>query len=420
MKYLKYFLIFTLLLGCKSTTIRKTVVNQLQKPFNNQHFLGVFVYDPIKKDTLINYNGDKYFTPASNVKIATLFTALQLLKNKIPAFTYEVNLDTISIQGTGNPTLLHPFFKDSIAIKKLRRFNYIKIFTNNLIDAKFGFGWAWEDYDTYFSPERSAFPIYGNTVLIGNTDSLQVTPTIFYNDVILSNKKQGREALKNKFYYKRTRKKETEIPFIIDSVSTEKLWSNILPKKKILFFHDSITHLKNTAYSTIPMDSLYKRMMMVSDNFLAEQILIMASSKLSDTLNSSKVRKHILKHQLNILHKPRWVDGSGLSRYNLFTPSSFVYILDKLHSSIPKNRLFRLFPTGGKQGTLKNWFKGKKHPYIFAKSGTLGNNYSLSGYLETNSGRILIFSFMNNHYKKKTSDIKKQMQRIFEYLRDQY
>lgn len=412
-------LIFTL--GCKSVQLKKRIANELEKPFNNQHFSGFFVYNPTTKDTLINYNGNKYFTPASNVKIATLFTSLQLLKNKIPAYTYAINGDTISVQGTGNPTLFHPFFKDSLVINMLKGFSNVVLFTNNLKDTKYGAGWAWEDYDSYYSPERSSFPIYGNVTSIKYNNGLKVTPKTFYNNVLLTKQKKRREENKNIFYYPQQKEKEITIPFIVDSTSIKKLWKEILPLQNITFYHDSISSFKNTKYSEVSLDSLCKKMMVESDNFLAEQLLIMASSTLSDTLSSSKIRKYMLKNYLfSMPNKPRWVDGSGLSRYNLFTPSSLVFILNKMYATTKEEKLFNLFPKGGVSGTLKKSFKGKDQPYIIAKSGSLGNNYSLSGFLKTKSGKTLIFSFMNNHYKKKTSDIKKQMELIFEYLRDTY
>lgn len=421
MRWLSLGVLFISLVNCKSIIIKKSINKKLNCNFNKNHFTGIFVYNPQTKDTLINYNGYKFFTPASNTKIATLYTGLQLLEDKIPSYTYSVTNDTISIQGTGNPTFLHPFFKDSSLIKTLKKYQHIKIFTSNLKDEKYGAGWAWEDYDTYFSPERSAFPIYGNVVHIYKKDSLTVIPKIFGKTVILNDKKQGRDETNNIFYYKNNRTKPIEIPFIINNTSSEKLWKKIFPNTKLTFFHDSIISLKNTAYNDIPMDSLYKRMMIKSDNFLAEQILIMASSKLSSVLSSKRAREYIIKNNLaDLKNKPKWVDGSGLSRYNLFTPDSFVQILNKMYTNIPKKRLFNLFPIGGVSGTLKNWYKGEDKPYVYAKSGTLSNNYSLSGYLISKSGKTLIFSIMNNHYRKKTNDIKKQTQQILEVLRDNY
>ena len=129
----------------------------------------------------------------------------------------------------------------------------------------------------------------------------------------------------------------------------------------------------------------------------------------------------MLENQLKDLkQKPRWVDGSGLSRYNLFSPMSFVEVLTKLYTSIPEERLFSLFPVGGEFGTIKNWYVGTDKPYVFAKTGTVGNNHNISGYLLTNSGKVLVFSFMNNHFKKTNAEIKQQMQATFEWLRDHY
>ena len=122
----------------------------------------------------------------------------------------------------------------------------------------------------------------------------------------------------------------------------------------------------------------------------------------------------------DLKQQPRWVDGSGLSRYNLFSPISFVEVLTKLYKTIPEKRLFHLFPVGGEFGTIKDWYAGTDKPYVFAKTGTVGNNYNVSGYLRTNSGNVLIFSFMNNHFKKTNDAIRTQMQTTFEWLRDNY
>ena len=405
--------------SCKSTRVSKKITKALDTSFYNNQFTGLLVYNPRTKDTIYSYNAEKYFTPASNTKIFTLYTALETLPEQIPAFKYSIVADTITIQGTGDPTFLHPYFKDSTALKLASHYKRVHLVLNNLTDNKFGPGWAWEDYDTYFSPERSSFPIYGNVVSISNQDSLQSVPNILKKKIQYSSTKLRRSFNDNKFFYNSKKNDTIEIPFVIDSLLTFKLWNDILPNKvSITNYHGEA--IEKIAYS-IPSDSLYKRMMQISDNFLAEQMLILSSSTLSDTLNSSKIRNHILNNQLKDLkQKPRWVDGSGLSRYNLFTPISFVQVLSKLYDKIPRERLFNLFPVGGESGTLKKYYAGKQKPYIYAKSGTLGNNYSLSGYLITNKGETLIFSFMNNHYKKPTVEIKKRMQLVFEWLRDNY
>ncbi len=169
-----------------------------------------------------------------------------------------------------------------------------------------------------------------------------------------------------------------------------------------------------TIYS-IKSDSLYKRMLHVSDNMIAEQIMLLVSK--ADTLNTSKSIDYIAKTYLTDLpDKPRWVDGSGLSRYNLITPRSLVKVLEKLYKEVPTQRLFTLLSTGGLTGNLKNSFQADI-PFIFAKSGSYSNNYNLSGYLVGQSGKTYAFSFMNNNFLKPMVQIRKEVERILTDLR---
>ena len=418
LKFICLALVF-IFIGCKSTRVSKKISKQLNSPFFENQFVGLLVYNPESNTVIQNFNADKYFTPASNTKIYTLYTGLQYLPNKIPSFKYTVEKDTLNVIGTGDPTFLHPYFKDSTALKMFNNYEKVNLILNNIEDKKYGPGWAWEDYDTYFSPEKSSFPMYGNVMTINFDTELKTNPEVLKDSVYLKPYNFKRAYNSNQFYYQPKSNKTTEIPMVIDSLLIDKLWNNLLPNK-VQISNYSSKKMEHTAYG-IETDSLYKRMMHESDNFLAEQILILASSTLSDTLNSNTVRKEILKNQLNDLkQQPRWVDGSGLSRYNLFTPTSFVQVLTKLYTEIPKERLFNFFPVGGELGTLKNWYGGNSTPYVHAKSGSFGNNYCLSGYLITKSNKVLIFSFMNNHFKSSTNAVREEIQTVLELLRDSY
>jgi D-alanyl-D-alanine carboxypeptidase/D-alanyl-D-alanine-endopeptidase (penicillin-binding protein 4) len=418
LKYLYIGLIF-IFIGCKSTQVSRKITKQLNSGFFDNQFTGVLIYNPVSNETLYNYNADKYFTPASNTKIFTLYAALQYLPEKIPTFKYTIEKDTLTVLGTGDPSFLHSYFQDSTALKMFDNYKKINLILSNLEDKKYGPGWAWEDYDTYYSPEKSSFPMYGNVLTINYENELETSPKILEDSVEIKASNFNRSYYSNQFYYQPKNNTPKEIPMVMDSLLIHKLWNHLLPNR-VHITNYSLKEMEHTAYS-IASDSIYRRMMHESDNFIAEQLLILASSTLSDTLNSNTVRKEILENQLSDLkQQPRWVDGSGLSRYNLFTPTSFVQVLTKLYTEIPRERLFSFFPAGGKHGTFKDWYAGNPEPYIYAKSGTLGNNYSLSGYIVTKSNKILIFSFMNNHFTTSTNDVKHKMQSIFEFLRDKY
>ena len=168
-------------------------------------------------------------------------------------------------------------------------------------------------------------------------------------------------------------------------------------------------------------DDVYREMMENSDNFLAEHLLILASSTMNGKLSSTQVINYAKKSFLKDLkQQPEWFDGSGLSRYNLFTPQSFVQVLEKMYNEFPEQRLQAIFPVGGKTGTIKNRYKDSATPYIFAKTGTLNNNVTLSGYIKTKSGQTLIFSLMNNNSTKSLSLIRNENEKLLRLVRDNF
>ena len=414
------FLLFSVIIGCSSAKhgFKNSTQKVINSSFYDNQFTGFFVVDSQNNDTLLNFNGKKYFTPASNTKIFTLYAALKLLPERIPALKYITKNDSLFIEGTGDPTLLHSYFQQNNTLDFLSQHNNISLHLNNFQDEKFGPGWAWEDYQYYFQPEKGPFPLYGNVATFYHSDGLNSTPSIFKDSVIGLKENTNRELDKNQFNFPQTRRDTVEIPFKTDQLLTQRLLEMAL-QKKITRVKTMPSGKKETFYS-VTSDTVYKRMMHESDNFLADQMLLLISSTLSDSLKTSIALEYILENQLSGLkQQPRWVDGSGLSRYNLFTPESMVYVLTKLLQDIPRERLFDLFPSGGK-GTLKDWYKGDPKPYLFAKTGSVGNNHNISGYLITKSGKTLIFSFMNNHFRKPSKEIKQQMERIFEEIRDTY
>jgi D-alanyl-D-alanine carboxypeptidase/D-alanyl-D-alanine-endopeptidase (penicillin-binding protein 4) len=408
--------------GCKTlhhSKLSRKINKQLSYKSASNYFQGILIYDPAKMDTVYSQNSQKYFTPASNTKIMTLFTALKTLPDSIPTLKYVVRNDTLYMEGTGDPTLLHPYFADSNAIKLAQVYSNVSLHLNNFKESRYGPGWAWEDYDQYFSPERSGLPLYGNVVTICNKEGLKVTPSYFKDKIVPISYGVNREMYSNTFYFDTQRNDTLESPFMVDSSLTKTLLEEALLKK--VHIVQKMPDVEKQVLYSVSSDSVYKRMMQVSDNFIAEQLLILSSSTFSDTLNSAKARRHILENYLQDLKQPpRWVDGSGLSRYNLFTPESLVYVLNKMYQEIPRERLFNFFPICDLSGNLKGSFIDGDRPYIYAKTGSLGNNYSLSGFLITRSGKTLIFSFMNNHFIKSNMEVKKDMHAIFEMIRDTY
>src|SRR6476469_5817296 len=55
--------------------------------------IGISIYDPAEKKYLYNYNGDKYFTPASNTKIITCYAAMKHFGDSIVGMRYKLDGD---------------------------------------------------------------------------------------------------------------------------------------------------------------------------------------------------------------------------------------------------------------------------------------------------------------------------------------
>ncbi len=408
-----------LCLSCSGTNLRRTgksVRAVLDKESFQNHHYGLLVLDAGNGDTLIKHNSARYFVPASNVKIATFFAAVEYLPKQLPLISYSENGDSIFIRGLGNPASLHPKFQDSTLIEFLDSYPHVFYSDSNFKDDKWAPGWAWEDFDRSYAVERSSLPLYGNVISI--TDGPEVTPIFFRDSVIQEGAEYRRSFDKNEFYVSADRNDTLVIPFKTGPELTIDLLSDAL-KRPVQYSVSFPEDEELKILSGFPRDSVLKEMMIESDNFLAEQLLVMVSSSLSDTLDISK---SIEKLKAEIFpggdQTPRWVDGSGLSRYNLFTPASIVSVLKQLNQRYNWAYLKGFFPAGGQSGTLREEFQSASEPYLLAKSGSMGNIYCLSGFLETEGGKLLIFSFMNNNFSADQSPvIKGEMGQIFELLR---
>ncbi len=396
-------------------------------------FTGICIYDIDEKKYIIQHNAKRYFTPASNIKLPTFYAALKLLGDSVPALQYLENKDSLIFWGTANPTFLHPELPDSAALHFLKKTKKKIYFSaQNFSDLHFGYGWAWDDYGAYYSSEKSVFPIHANVIrFAGKGQEITVFPHFFQKYLRKDTKLKtdtwtiDRKMESNDFAYQiqnLPKEQKIDIPFrtskeLVTSFLGEQVGKKINLIERPIYANET----PKTLYS-FPTDTLYRLMMQESDNFLAEQILLMCAQNIPNgnrNISSRIVIDFVMKnHFADLSDTPKWVDGSGLSRYNLFTPRSFVEILLKIQAEFStregKNKeLFQILPVGGRTGTLRNIAIYKQNePFVFAKTGTLSNLHNLSGFLMTKSGKKLCFSFMNNHYLETNAAIRNRMAQI--------
>jgi len=127
--------------------------------------VGISIYEPAANKYWFNYQGEHYFTPASNTKIPTCYAAMRYLGDSLEG-ALKMETDTaIFILPTGDPTLLHPDFKNQPVISFLKNATK-KIYITDLLwkDHPLGSGWSWDDYNDSYMAERSPMPVYGNII----------------------------------------------------------------------------------------------------------------------------------------------------------------------------------------------------------------------------------------------------------------
>jgi len=385
---------------------------------------GISVYEPATGKYWYNYQAEKYFTPASNTKLATCYAAMKYLGDSLIGIKYDqVNDSTVVIKGMADPSFMHSDYRNNPVFDFLKKYKTIEII-DPAFDEYLGAGWGWGDYLEDYMAQRSAFPFHGNTVMVDwlNEHNLSFLPSYFQqHSVISGNLANGYDAYRpwdtNDFSFKSGRTKHSEIPFRPDEQTLQNLLKDTLNSnvETIEKYSGSLVKIVHSQ----PTDSLLKQMMHRSDNFFAEQSLLMVSERLLGEMSDRKIIDTLLKTDYKLMpQKPSWVDGSGLSRYDLFSPKDFVFILNKMKDDFGIDRIKNILPTGG-TGTISSYYK-QDSGYIFVKTGTLNGVVALSGFLYTKKNKLLIFSVLVNNHRGSATSIRKGIEKFIQELRDKY
>lgn len=384
--------------------------------FFGGHLTGFLLYDLDSGRVVFEKNSHQRFIPASTIKLLTGYAALVVLQDSTQTLRYLSSGDTLKIWGSGDPSWNYKEFAQPDFQKIIGNHKVVQFSDANQVSPNYGYGWQWDDYFFDYAAERSSLPIYGNLVKVEKIgDSLRLFPDYFQAQLQSSTKdfkELTRDFHSNTFYYNPAsyRGRENYIPFLVQPELLVQLASRETGFPWIYKAEPlPAAHQLWRASALLP---ILKEMMLMSDNFLAEQLLFMVSDKLFQTLDTDRALDYLIKTELaDLPDSPRWVDGSGLSRHNLLTPRALVGVFEKLNSLLPREQLLELLATGGKTGTLKNTFQAAQ-PYIFAKTGSMSHSYNLAGLVQTKSGKTYAFAFMNTNFPSSVSTVRKEVEKV--------
>jgi D-alanyl-D-alanine carboxypeptidase/D-alanyl-D-alanine-endopeptidase (penicillin-binding protein 4) len=153
------------------------------------------------------------------------------------------------------------------------------------------------------------------------------------------------------------------------------------------------------------------RMMKPSQNQVAE-ILFKTLGRERTGVGSADSGRRVVERQLrawgadSLEYAVR--DGSGMSRHDYVSPRTLIRVLETMRTAPTFQVWYDALPIGGVDGTLASRMRNTPAAgNVHAKTGTVDKARSLSGYVTTADGRMLMFSFLCNNFTTPTREVER-------------
>ena len=406
-------LLLSLQLNAQKISSRKIERILNDHPALSQAHVAIAVQPIGDKKLIAQRYAKNYMTPASNVKLLTFLAVVEKFQRLPKGYYFKNSLGQTHFKSSGYPLLFHPKYPDTELVDWFKKQKEIIYHPAPATLTPLGPGWSWDDFSYYYSAARSPLPLYGN---VATLYPQQLQDTVFHKSSLLpividtlATTSFRREENRNNFTInpKLVKPKDTLYrPFI----PSDSLTIDLLKKGLGIPVSKAKQSLSNSQWDTLwtpDPKPLYKALLHHSDNLVAESLLLMVGQYANDTLATAPTISRLHEQWAKWLPDSlEWVDGSGVSRYNMVTPRSLLAVLQQIHKTIGLEGIQAYFPLGGSQGTL-SVYSLPDGMRVYAKTGTLRHNHNLSGYFQSKRGKWYTFSIMVNHYTAPTKTIRK-------------
>jgi D-alanyl-D-alanine carboxypeptidase/D-alanyl-D-alanine-endopeptidase (penicillin-binding protein 4) len=176
--------------------------------------------------------------------------------------------------------------------------------------------------------------------------------------------------------------------------------------------------------SSLPLSSLAGYFLKVSQNFYADMLLKTIGRAAGRPGSVAEGRRAVRETIAAWGIAPDEIvmnDGSGLSRYDYVTADAIVALLRRMWQDERMRGPFTAaLPVAGHDGTLDTRMRGTiLDDRVEAKTGTLANVRSLSGYLETTTGKHIVFSIIANNFTAPASQVDAIVEKMLTILATQ-
>ena len=438
--------------ACRHQLAQKVeaIINRPQ--YRRSHW-GIAIQDLATEDTIYTLDSDKFFIPASTVKLLTTAAALQELgadfRITTPIYaTGELpHLDTVSIQGKGDPTITSEILKNIIQQFEVLGIRSIKkLIIDDSYFAQPVINPTWEWADTYYYYATGV----NSVILNENTVELKLVPRaigqpvqLVWSDRIASDRwqifNQGVTTLPNTKYSIEIDgvlgKPVLNIRGALPQDKQEDVWdlavvdpaNYFLETFRNLLEREGITVTQGIVVTEAIQDKEERIITQMYSPSLGE--LIIETNRESNNLYAEVLLK-ILAKELNIdepiealeisLNKLdissnnySLEDASGLSRQNLITPETLIQILSAMANNDKGDIYQSSLALAGTNGTLKNRFIDTElQNNLWGKTGSLSGVVTLAGYLKLDRRKTLAISILVNNFDDKNQIVHRAIDEI--------
>jgi D-alanyl-D-alanine carboxypeptidase/D-alanyl-D-alanine-endopeptidase (penicillin-binding protein 4) len=429
---------------------------------------GIFVMSLKDGRVLYSRDGDRLFTPASNMKIYTTAAALDLLgadyrwhtsvyanKQIGAGGTIEGDLtlygrgspDLSSTSKDGQPSLAG--LADQLYQRGIRQVRGDVVGDESYFRGElYALGWQWNDLQWYFGAAPSALSVDANAFEIsiepggkqGDTATVKLQPESDYihlkNNTATAERNSATTIGINRGLSDNEVRVWGELPTggraftAYLSVHDPALWAATLFKKALTargIKVDGAARSRDSrvapnekfdpqqAFEVAGVDSqtlgeVVRRTNKESNNLYAELILRTLGKERGASAPDPDPRKNRERgdDEAGAAVISAWLtrmgidadslairDGSGLSRLDLVTPEATARLLKAMAGTSSAATFHDSLPIAGRDGTLYSRLIQSRDK-VFAKTGTLSYDHSLSGYAVTETGEVLAFSILCN------------------------
>jgi D-alanyl-D-alanine carboxypeptidase/D-alanyl-D-alanine-endopeptidase (penicillin-binding protein 4) len=400
--------------------------------------------------TLYSRDAQKYFIPASNVKLLTTAAALHKLGAdfRIKTSVYSGENGSLYVAGRGDPSIAEAQLKSLAQQLKQRGISQV----NQLIGDDSYFqgsavnpNWEWEDAQAGYGAPINSLIFNQNAIeLLLSPQELGQPLKVTFAEPKLANQWQiqnnsvtvaqnesefievGREfdrlAIRVNGQLKVGAESESAYVAVVNPANNflqhfqQVLAAEGIPVKQALVA--SASRNFNQELATVespPLAELVRETNRESNNLYAE-VLLRLLGKVTGKMpvpqedtgkmpvpqeDTGEIGLKELKTALTQLgvnpNSYILADGSGLSRHNLISPEALVQTLRFMANSPAASIYRQSLPIAGESGTLKNRLNSTPNRVILqAKTGTLSGVSALSGYIEVPDYEPLVFSIIVN------------------------